>query len=231
MDAIQSLCDVAEAENFLGELIRAVRQGLYFGLETRLPHMLVSILRPRLFNKPARPILSDIKFGSQQAMQHGYILARIAVLYKVVETGLAKMGGKGAPEEWHTFVAGCFAGYMVMGLDSSEPKLKKQINMAIGIRTLYALGKFALRKDCIPILRSNPRDMSIGRSVWYTLMWGAVMWHWKHQSHVGGEMEKSQVTQMNTIYTVGDVPGLHKWTDNKQIHWAIALYLLSSLAR
>ena len=81
-----SLIGWLEADNLAGQLLRAVRQGFYFGIETRVPyaigepvidaicnysssvHLLgahlfaVNLVRPKMFNKKSRPILGQVLY-------------------------------------------------------------------------------------------------------------------------------------------------------------------------
>jgi hypothetical protein len=62
-------------------------------------------------------------------IEHAWILARIATIFKTVELALARVQGANEPSEWHTFVAGCAAGYYVMGPVTSRAdyRLKQQV--------------------------------------------------------------------------------------------------------
>ena len=44
-----------EADNLAGQLLRAVRQAFFFGVEARLPYALVNIARPRSERTPPIP--------------------------------------------------------------------------------------------------------------------------------------------------------------------------------
>jgi hypothetical protein len=204
--------DSPSVAEFGMQLVRAFRQGIFFGVETRVPYAIVSILRPYLFNKPARPLLKSLKFYSQQTIQHGYIIAKISVLFKFLERVLQVASSAAKVEEWHTFVAGAIAGYSIMCAQRSDESLKRQVNMAIGIRTLYALGTYMIRTERIPLVPNSPKGFQLGGDIWVTLLWGVVMWHWRHQTKSApGEMVISQVRQMDEIYSAGDAPGPLLW--------------------
>lgn len=232
-----SLIGWLEADNLAGQLLRAVRQGFYFGIETRVPYAIVNLVRPKMFNKKSRPILGQIKYYADQVFVHGWIIARIAVIYKFTEYLLARfypsqavthntIGGR-TVQAWHTLVAGALAGYLVMVRDKSEPKMKQQINMAIGIRTIFALASYCTRKGWVPGLADDQASYESGRSLFYVGLWALVMWHWRHQTVVApGEMGRAQVNQMNMIYTGGDEPGKAKWVShNYLIVGALSLLL------
>eukprot|EP00656_Telonema_subtile_P034609 TRINITY_DN38677_c0_g1_i1.p1 TRINITY_DN38677_c0_g1~~TRINITY_DN38677_c0_g1_i1.p1 ORF type:complete len:194 (+),score=38.08 TRINITY_DN38677_c0_g1_i1:96-677(+) len=133
-----ALAQFLEQEGTLGEIVRAVRQGIYFGVETRIPYAITGVLRPYLFNKKSRPLLDSLKFFADSTLKHGWVMARISCCFKIVERLLMKLTGHSQPLEWQTFVAGCTAGYVFMVRDKADVSLKRQINMAIGIRTLYS---------------------------------------------------------------------------------------------
>jgi hypothetical protein len=199
------------------QLVRAFRQGIFFGVETRVPYAIVSILRPYLFNKPARPLLKSLKFYSEQTVQHGYIIAKISVLFKFLERLLQVASAAGKVEEWHTFVAGSIAGYTIMCAQRNNESLKRQVNMAIGIRTLYALGSYMIRTERIPFIPNSPKGYVLGGDIWTTLLWGVVMWHWRHHTKSApGEMVVSQVNQMTQIYSEGDAPGPLLWMKGRR---------------
>ena len=226
---------VLEQDGLIGELIRAVRQGIYFGVETRIPFALTGLVRPYLFGKQARPLLSSIQFFADQTLRHGWVIARISVCFKLVERLLMRISGATRASEWHSFVAGCTAGYVFMVRDAADASLKRQINMAIGIRTVYSLCSYFVRHGLTsPVIQHTELGYARGQTIWYTLMWGVVMWHWRHQTTVApGEMDKGQVNQMDFIYNQGDAPGLEKWTTNRYLSWLGAVlfvkYLLPQL--
>ena len=114
---------------------------------------------------------------------------------------------------------------MFMVRDTADASLKRQVNMAIGIRTLYSLCSYCVRHGFTsPMIRHSQEGYARGQVLWYTLMWGAVMWHWRHQTGIEpGEMDKGQVNQMDFIYNQGDSPGLHKWTENRYLAWFVAV--------
>jgi hypothetical protein len=209
-----------ENDMLIGQLIRAMRQGFYFGVETRIPYSLTTMIRPLLFNKISRPFKSQIKWAADQTIQHGWIIGRISVLFKLIEWGLQKLfnskGGTILP--WHSAVAGGVAGYLVMVRDGSQVNLKRQINMAIGVRTLYAVGAYIVRNDYIPNFTQADMGYSRGQAIWYTVLWAVVMWHWRHETLLApGEMNVAQVRQMDFIYNHGDVPGSDKWFGNNYL--------------
>jgi|TARA_B110000208_G_scaffold59747_1_gene77925 hypothetical protein len=211
-----------EMDNLAGELIRALRQGIYFGIETRIPYAITSWIRPLLFGKPTRPLLASCQFFGEQTLKHGWLIARISLLFKSTQRAWMAISGKHEPAQWQTFVSGCLAGYVFMVRDTKDATLKKQINMAIGIRTLYAAACYLVRQKAVPMIADTPAGYQRGTAVWYTLMWGVVMWHWRHQS-ASKEMNKAQVASMNFIYTGGDVPGKEKWFGNNYLVWLAAL--------
>lgn len=217
-----------EQEGVVGELIRALRQGLYFGIETRVPYAITNAIRPTLFQKPSRPLFQQLVYYGNETLEHGWIIGRISVLFKSVELLLAKISGVTSPQPIHTFLAGCVAGYVIMVRDTNKLQLKKQINMAIGIRTLYALGAYLVRNDCLSMLGSGKAAYENGTKLWVTLMWGAVMWHWRHMSAVApGEMAKAQVKSMDFIYNQGDkATGMGAWTGNNYLLWGSVCLLL-----
>jgi hypothetical protein len=221
---------VLESKGLVGELIRALRQGFFFGLETRVPYAVAGILRPSLFGKESRPFKGQLAFFAQQTLQHGWIIARISFLFKLFRAVLAKVFAR--EDEWHTFVAGAIAGYLVMVRDAGDPTLKTQINMAIGIRTIYAVGSYLVRKGMVPIVSHTAEGYAKASALYVSLMWGAVMWHWKHQARAApGEMNRAQVQQMDFIYTHGDAPGAEKWLGNNYLLWGAACLAASRLLK
>lgn len=85
------------------------------------------------------------------AISHAWILARIAFIFKTTEEVLRQISGKPKPTERHSFVAGCLAGFLVMATvrDSNDYRLKQQVNMFIAMRTMWAVAKYAMRKDLL----------------------------------------------------------------------------------
>lgn len=222
-----------ESSAFLVELLQtvlvAIRQGIFFGVETRIPYAITSVLRPILFNKKSRPLGKSIKFFSEQAIAHGWIIARIAVIFKLTERALAMASNKRGPLPWHTFIAGAFAGYMVMARDKSYSTMKKQINMAIGIRTIYALAAYAVRKGMVPLpgVEHTEQGYQKGSAIFYTVMWGFVMWHWRHEAKpFAGEMNSAQVNQMDFIYN--DFKLSEGWTQSTHLYWLSALLAIKN---
>uniref|UniRef100_A0A7S3LJD0 Peroxisomal membrane protein 4 n=1 Tax=Aplanochytrium stocchinoi TaxID=215587 RepID=A0A7S3LJD0_9STRA len=159
---------------------------------------------------------------------HGWIIARICVIFKLTEQALMKLENKRKPEEWHTFFAGALAGYLIMYRDNSYASMKKQINMAIGIRTLYALMSYLVRTKRIPFIDNTPDGYATGTGIASTLMWGVVMWHWRHQTAPApNEMNLAQVKQMNFIYN--DFDFTKGWTDSTHLYWLAALIALRNV--
>ena len=79
-----------ENDGPIGELIRGAREGLFFGVATRLPYAIVGLIRSLFFPDPVRParsIQATLRFALPQVWDHGWILARIAVLFKISENG------------------------------------------------------------------------------------------------------------------------------------------------
>ena len=139
----------------------------------------------------------------------------------------ARIYGHKSPSEWNSFAAGAIAGYLIMSYDNSYKVMKKQINMAIGIRTLYAFGAYLIRKNYVPFLEHTPQGYDKGTVMWYTLMWGVVMWHWRHQTAPApGEMNKAQVKQMNFIYN--DFSLAKGWTQGTYLYWLASLMAIKS---
>lgn len=199
-------------------------------METRIPHGITSIGRPYLFNLERRPLLTALKLCSDQAFKHGWVIARISVLYKIAEHALMAMQGQLNPREWQTFIAGCLSGYVFMVRDNTDSKLKRQINLAVGVRTLYAVGSYLLRKDMVPGFSDDFESLHRVQSIGYTLLWGCVLWHWRHQSgNATKEMDVGQVKQLSFIHNQGDIPGIGKWLANYYLAWIVLLLLVRLL--
>jgi hypothetical protein len=205
----------------VGQLIRAMRQGFFFGVETRIPYSITSMIRPLLFNNTSLPLKSQIQWAADQTLQHGWIIGRISVLFKLIEWAVHKLfQSKSTPGvlPWHSAVAGGIAGYLIMVRDGSQINLKRQINMAIGVRTLYALGAYVVRKGYVPTLTQAENGYGRGQAIWYTALWAAVMWHWRHETSMApGEMNVAQVRQMNFIYNQGDAAGGQNWLSHNYL--------------
>merc|ERR1712166_336708 len=169
------LASILDAEGFHGDILRALRQGIYFGVETRVPYAITGIIRPYLFGKQPRPLITTLKFYAEQGLKHGWIIARISIIFKSIERLLMTLQGVAEAKEWHTFIAG---------------------------------------------ISHSTEGYARGQSIWFTLMWGVVMWHWRHQTiPAPGEMDKGQVNQMNFIYKSGDTPGPQGWFSNNYLPW------------
>lgn len=225
-----ALLALLESPGLPGQLLRAVRQGFFFGVETRVPYAITNILRPLLFGKPSRPLYGSLKWAADQTLQHGWIIARISLLFKLGEWLLMRATGSRAPKPWHTAVAGALGGYLVMVRDTTQASLKRQINMAIGIRTLYAVAAYLVRTGSVPGFTAPEAGYMRGRNAWYVALWAVVMWHWRHQTSLApGEMNKAQVRQMDFIYTGGDVPGRELWFNNNYLSMFLALVSINAL--
>lgn len=192
-----------------------MRNGMLFAVESRVPQgmsnvLLRPLLDPNGTPKPFKQSLDEIAVG---ALRHGAILARIACIFRVTEMLLVKLTGsaKGKVQEWHTFVSGMLAGYIVMGRDGSDFGLKKNVNMYIAIRTLWSVANYSARTKLLPWPQSES-GRQFGWETFVTLTWGLVMWHWKHQVPLAkGEMPGAMARSMDYIYADGDVPGIKKW--------------------
>ena len=219
-----------EDPGLLGQLVRAVRQGFFFGVETRVPYAITNILRPFLFGKPSRPLYGSLKWAADQTLQHGWIIARISFLFKLTEWSLMRGFACREAKPWHTLTAGALAGYIVMVRDKSQASLKRQINMAIGIRTLYAVAAYLVRTGSLPGFTVSQNGYTKGRGVWYVALWAIVMWHWRHQTGIApGEMNAAQVRQMNFIYNLGDTPGRDMWFNNNYLSMFLVLVTVNAL--
>ena len=181
-----------------------------------------------MFNKKGRPLKKSIIFFAEQTLAHGWIIARISVIFKLTERALAMTEGVKSPREWHSFVAGALAGYLIMARDNGYKSMKKQINMAIGIRTIYAITSYLLRKGMmLPLLDPAKDGYEQGTALFYTIMWGFVMWHWRHETAAApGEMNVAQVKQMNFIYN--DFSLEKGWLDGNHLYWLAALLVVKN---
>ena len=152
-----------------------------------------------------------------QTLRHAWILSRIAIIFKCSEELLRRRGGDVRPRGWHSLVAGGLAGYVVMARDGADRKLKEQINMMIGIRTLWAVAGYARRNGLVPLPHGTTGD-GTGWTLFVTAVWAAVMWHWRHENKAHpGEMPAAMARSMDFIYAEGDVPGAAKWLKNSSL--------------
>eukprot|EP00037_Helgoeca_nana_P028126 m.328197 g.328197 ORF g.328197 m.328197 type:complete len:249 (+) comp27687_c0_seq3:6339-7085(+) len=239
MPALTDVLSVLEGPEFPYQVLRAMRNAALFATETRVPYGIVNImLRDILFGNGGRaPIPLTTKLDSivDGAMSHSWILARVAMIFKTVEFTLAGMEGVSKPQEWQTFIAGCVAGYTVMGPVTSiaDYKLKQQVNLFIGIRTAWAVAGYMLRKDMFSSISQKFRPNSeyakdLGWTGFVTLAWGFVMWHWRHQDKIAPrEMPVAMARSMDFIYADGDTPGVQKWLPRSSYIFA-ALFLYRS---
>ena len=250
---------ILESDGPVGELIRALREGLFFGVATRLPYAVVGLMRSLFFpdpNRRARSVQEMLRFSLPQVWDHGWILARIAVLFKLSENGLSALTALargavpewGVANQWHTFLAGMISSNLVfvwdvfhyrmvststsakIGQSGGLDSLKTQMNMAIGIRCMYAVAIWCVKNFPNKIIPNNYNGRRRGEYIWFTIMWGFVMWHWKHgngQADAAYKSVKSQLSAMDSIYTRGDKPLLSNWTYKNYIYWlvAIAIYV------
>eukprot|EP00035_Acanthoeca_spectabilis_P006461 m.124825 g.124825 ORF g.124825 m.124825 type:complete len:249 (-) comp13515_c0_seq2:159-905(-) len=235
MSALLNVLSILEGTEFPYQVIRAMRNATLFATETRVPYGIVNImLRDLLFGTGGRtPVPLSKKLDSivDGAMSHSWVLARIAMIFKTVEFTLARIEGTSQPNEWQTFLAGCVAGYSVMGPISSRAdyKLKQQVNLFIGIRTMWAVAGYLLRKDMLsrfsPKLKpTSEYAQDLGWKGFVTLVWGFVMWHWRHQNKVApNEMPVAMARSMDFIYADGDAPGAEKWLPRSSYVFAALL--------
>jgi len=232
------LLDLIESEGFVAQLLRACRNGLYFAVESRIPNAFASIIvRDILFAKDPKkkqPWLYKLDRIAEETMKHGLILAKIALIFKATEKFLAnavslKGAARGKVEEWHTFAAGCLAGYVVMGIDTTNYSLKRNINMFIAMRTLWSIAGYASRTGLVAWPQGDDGRQR-GWEVFVTLTWGFVMWHWRHQDAVArGEMPSAMARSMDYIYQSGDQPGLGRWYEKSG--YAAAVLVLYRVVR
>ena len=245
--SVVSAAPLMEGDHFIGELIRGLREGLYFGVATRVPYMVTSLFREYLFRDPTstpRSLSSNLTFLIPQVWDHGWILARICLLYKLSAKGLDELAAICSPgktlhtSELHTFIAGMVASNLVFVHDflplnlrgraarsSDLDSLKTQMNMGIGIRCMYAVMIYLVRNNKISYFENTYEGRRFGENIWFTVMWGFVMWHWKHgDSHAPDyKTVSNQISSMDNIYTRGDVTGLSNWTYKNYIYWLTAL--------
>eukprot|EP00038_Savillea_parva_P004439 m.137819 g.137819 ORF g.137819 m.137819 type:complete len:249 (+) comp11471_c0_seq3:1521-2267(+) len=214
---------LVERREFPWKVLRAMRNASQFATETRVPYGIVNIfLRDMLFGTGGRapvPIATKLDAIVDGALSHSWILARIAFIFKTTEFGLARIEGVSQPNELHSFLAGCAAGYFVMGPVASKAdyRLKQQVNLFVAIRTLWSLAGYMHRKNMLsaisPDLKTTSgRAKDLGWIAFVTLTWGAVMWHWRHHDKVAPrEMPAAMARSMDFIYAEGDTPGVDKW--------------------
>ncbi|KAF0689048.1 Aste57867_19463 [Aphanomyces stellatus] len=192
--------------NDLQCLVRAFRNGAYYGTKIRAPHAFVMVM---LFqNKPLREKLQGIV---KLTFEHTKNLAYFVGIYKgvilllkqadrvVTSSKIGHPQGLNPLAPWHAAVAGAVGGYLVW---SKYSGVNYQIVLYLFSRVLIGLVKLASEKGW-PIMK----DYSFKQvyPVFACATWAIVMWLFEYHGHV---LHPSLSKSMDFLYHDSNT-----WTD------------------
>lgn len=169
-------------------LLKAIRNGLVYGVKVRFPHALVMIF---LFRSGT--VREKIWAIYKATRLHAYNLAKFAFLYKSSMLTLKSVNGK--EHSVHTFLAGLFGGYWVFGHGKAAfSSVSQQICIYVFARVVLGLAKLAVQPPGDNTLIGgaygghggkgifglNERQLELVRKrswpVFASLSWASVMW-------------------------------------------------------
>ncbi|KAL1583599.1 hypothetical protein WHR41_07741 [Cladosporium halotolerans] len=120
-------------------LLKAIRNGLVYGVKVRFPHALVMIFLFR--SGTVREKLWAIYKATRL---HAFNLAKFAFLYKSSMLALRNVNGK--EQSIHSFFAGLFGGYWVFGHGKAQfSSVSQQICIYVFARVVLGLAKLAVQ--------------------------------------------------------------------------------------
>ena len=120
-------------------LLKAIRNGLVYGVKVRFPHALVMIFlfRSGTIREKLLAIFKATKL-------HAFNLAKFAFLYKSSMLAMKNVNGK--EQSVHPFVAGLFGGYWVFGHGKAAfSSVSQQIVIYVFARVVLGMAKLAVQ--------------------------------------------------------------------------------------
>lgn len=169
-------------------LLKAIRNGLVYGVKVRFPHALVMIFLFR--SGTVREKLLAIYKATRL---HAFNLAKFAFLYKSSMLAMKNVNGK--ERGIHPFLAGLFGGYWVFGHGKAGfSSVSQQICIYVFARVVLGLAKLAVQPPGDNTLIGgaygghggkgifglNEQQLAIVRQrswpVFASLSWASVMW-------------------------------------------------------
>uniref|UniRef100_H2ZAS9 Peroxisomal membrane protein 4 n=1 Tax=Ciona savignyi TaxID=51511 RepID=H2ZAS9_CIOSA len=171
-------------------LIKAIRNGIAYGIKIRFPHALVMTF---LFKDG--PLKEKFRLILKATFQHAKNLAQFTFLYKLLTTSLEKSSavkpvvGK---NPWHVIPAAALAGYYVFG--ENNP-INTQINMYLLSRIIFGLCRLGAERGCLPS-EENMKGVKIF-PVFAATVWGIVLWLFENHKHT---LQPSLQNSMTYLY-------------------------------
>lgn len=173
------------------QILKGVRNGLYYGGKVRFMHSLVMSI---LFMKgsPLERLRNILKL----TIEHGIRIGVYVGVYKTVVLLLAKLEGR--KSRLHCFLAGCL-GALVINLDGDSP-VNQQITLYIISRVTLSGGRLLQNKQVLPKFDFY--------KVLTTCSWAAIMFLYAYNKN---ELQPSMTSSMDFLYLKSD--GYTDWTD------------------
>jgi peroxisomal membrane protein 4 len=169
-------------------LLKAIRNGLVYGVKVRFPHALVMIF---LFRSGT--VREKLLAIFKATRLHAFNLAKFALLYKSSMLAMKNVNGK--EQSVHPFLAGLFGGYWVFGHGKAAfSSVSQQIVIYVFARVVLGMAKLAVQPPGDNtliggaygghggkgILGLSPEQLAIVRQrswpVFASLSWASVMW-------------------------------------------------------
>jgi len=169
-------------------LLKAIRNGLVYGVKVRFPHALVMIFlfRSGTIREKLLAIFKATKL-------HAFNLAKFAFLYKSSMLAMKNVNGK--EQSVHPFIAGMFGGYWVFGHGKAAfSSVSQQIVIYVFARVVLGMAKLAVQppgdntlvggayggRGGKGIFGLSEEQLAIARTrswpVFASLSWASVMW-------------------------------------------------------
>ena len=176
--------------SFLVSTLRGLRNGIYYGAKVRFMHSLVMTL---LFRHGS--LKSKVRSILTMTYQHAKNLGCFAFLYKATVYILKKMEGQ--PKKYHSFIAGCVAGYIVF---REKNNLNYQIYLYVFSRNIVGAVENLVKKGKLPNVKAFP--------ILAMLSWGIVMYLYMNDPT---SLQPSLKSSMDFLYKHSET--YKDWTD------------------
>ncbi|KAL1919353.1 uncharacterized protein VTP21DRAFT_2046 [Calcarisporiella thermophila] len=180
MDALEKIILDPHYHDLLA-IIKGFRNGIVYGAKIRFPHALVMTF---LFRGGS--LQDKIKVILRATRQHARGLAFFVTTYKTIMLILYKLAGN-KEHSINSFIAGCIGGYFVFGENNN---INFQIVLYVFSRVMVGLGKMMVKHNNV---EAPPKSFSI----FAALVWGAVMWQFRHEREV---LQPSLQASMQYLY-------------------------------
>ena len=165
-------------------ILKGFRNGAVYGAKIRFPHALVMTL---LFRRDTVSKMTNNIFDL--TFQHSRNLAFFVTIYKSL-LYLQRLV-KGREDSIDSFLAGCIGGYIIFGKNTN---VNNQIVLYLLSRILVGLGSLLVKRKWV-------HQPSNGFTYMATIVWGIVMWLFRHDKDV---LQGSLVSSMEYLYNDSD---------------------------